>query len=211
MTRSSTYKLLRSTHSQYVLKSVIAIISSGVTLILLCWSLLNYQPTQSLYGPRAIYSLIVLAVFLACLGRLLLLRLLTAEATNSKAPPERLRNEWKPLFFVDITAPLYLAAGVLIDVPAAVITAIVVQIFLQGFTFARGFVSWREACYRVGSTALVALLASWAYIWVSGTSHPNYNFNLPIYHLAESKELLGAILAAVIMLLLIVLVSFPLM
>jgi signal transduction histidine kinase len=211
MTRISAYKLLRFTHSQHILKSVIAIISLGVTLVLLCWSLLNYHPVQNLYGPRAIYSLIVLAVILAFLGRLLLLRLLSSETMNSKVPPQRLRNEWKPLFFVDITAPLYLAAGVLIDVPAAVITAIVVQLFLQGFTFVRGFVSWREACYRVGSTALVALLASWAYISISGTSHNNYTINLPIYHLAESKELLGSILAAVIMLLSLVLVSFPLM
>src|SRR5437879_2272765 len=211
MTRISAYKLLLLTRSQHILKSVIAIISLGVTLVLLCWSLLNNHPVQNLYGPRAIYSLIVLAIILAFLGRLLLLRLLYAETMNSKVSPQRLRNEWKSLFFVDITAPLYLAAGVLIDVPAAVITAIVVQLFLQGFTFACGFVSWREACYRVGSTALVALLASWAYLSISGTSHNNYTINLPIYHVAESKELLGSILPAFIMQLLIVLVSFPLM
>ncbi|MFL5627336.1 MAG: sensor histidine kinase [Ktedonobacteraceae bacterium] len=211
MTPSSMHKLMHFFHSQLNGKAVVAIISLGVTLVLLGWSLANYQPIHNFYGPRAIYSLIILAVLLALLGRLLLLRLLSAETSDSKLTPQRLRNAWKPLFFVDITAPLYLAAGVLISVPAAVITAIVTQIFLQGFTLLRGFISWKEAMYRVGSTAMVVLLADGAYTWISGTSHSNYGISLPIYHVAESKELLGSILSAIIMQLLIVLVSFPLM
>ncbi len=211
MTPSSTHKLMHFFRSQLDGKSVVAIISLGVTLVLLGWSLANYQPVHNLYGPRAIYSLIVLAVILALLGRLLLLRLLSAETSASKLTPQRLRNEWKPLFLVDITAPLYLAAGVLIDVPAAIITAILTQIFLQGFTLLRGFISWREAMYRIGSTALVVLLADGVYIWISGASHSNNTINLPFNHFAESKELLGSILGAIIMQLLIVLASFPLM
>ncbi len=208
MTPSSTFRWLRFFRSQLELKAVVALLALPVTALLLGWSFANYQPAQNLYGPRAIYSLVFLSIFLALLGRLLLLRLLTSKASGSEL--QRLRQEWKPLFLVDVTAPLYLAAGVLIGVPAAVITAILTQLFLQGFTLIHGFVSWKEASYRVASMGLVALLSITAYTLVSGTSHNDFSLQLPLYHLAETKELLGSILAATCMQALIILFSLPL-
>src|ERR1700716_3191777 len=124
------------------LKPVVALLSLCVAVGLLIWSLTNYQPVSNVYGPRAIYSLIFLSVFLSLLGRFFLLRLLRVETAKREAIPHRMRTTWRSLFLIDITAPCYLAAGVLIGVPAAVLTALVTQAFLQGLTLWRGFVSW---------------------------------------------------------------------
>ena len=55
-------------------KPVVAILSLCIALGLLVWALDNYQPNPNFYGPRAIYSLMLLSVALALLGRILLLR-----------------------------------------------------------------------------------------------------------------------------------------
>ncbi len=125
------------------LKPIVAIFSLGLALSLLTWSLYNYQPAPNLYGPRAIYSLLILSILLAMLGRLLLLRLLKLEAAQTDLLRHRLRTSWRFLFLFDLTAPLYLAAGVLIGPPAAVLLALVTQTILQGFTLLRGFASSR--------------------------------------------------------------------
>src|SRR5205823_8385003 len=132
------------------------------------------------YGPRAIYSLMILSIILALLGRFLLLRILKLETAESQTPPDaqRLRGEWKPLFLFDITAPVYLAAAVLIDVPAAVLTAIITQSFLQVYTLLRGYVSWREASYRLAATAVIVFLVGMLYIRIAGSIHHSFSSNL---------------------------------
>jgi signal transduction histidine kinase len=190
------------------LKPVVAILSLCIAIGLLAWALGNYQPVPGIYGPRAIYSLIFLSVFLSLLGRVLLLRLLRLESAKREIVPNHIRVTWKSLFLIDIAAPCYLAAGVLIGVPAAVLTAIVTQTFLQGFTLLRGFVSWLEAGYHIGTTALLVLISDTLYTSIGGPPH-NY---LSIDHflpLTESKEFLGSILAALVMMILIFMVSLP--
>ncbi|HZU70321.1 MAG TPA: sensor histidine kinase [Ktedonobacteraceae bacterium] len=192
------------------LKPLIALFSLCVTVGLTAWALTNYRPVPNLYGPRAIYSLIFLSVFLSLMGRILLLRLLRQESANREIVPNRMRIAWRSLFLIDVTAPCYLAAGVLIGVPAAVLTAVVTQVFLQGFTLWRGFVSWQEASYRIGTTALLVLIADSIYNAIGGPPH-NYT---SIYHflpLTESREFLGSILGALVMMALILVVSFPIL
>lgn len=211
MAHSTTFQWKRLLRPQFYLKSGIALVSLCIALILFVWSLLNYQPAHNFYGPRAIYSLVFLSVVLALLGRLLLLRLLKLETADSDTvlTQHRLRAAWQPLFLFDINAPIYLAAGVLIGVPAAVLTALITQLFLQGYTLIRGFVSWVDACYRLASTALLVFISDIIYTLVAGSSHDYFTFSAPLYHFAETKELFGSILAAVVMLLLIALASFP--
>lgn len=213
MTTSKPYKLLWFFRTSSHLKLVVAVLSLGVSLLFFTWSLVKYEPAHNFYGPRAIYSLVALSIILALLGRFFLLRILKLEAVDVHSSPDvqHLREEWKPLFLFDITAPIYLAATVLIDVPAAVLTAVITQSFLQVYTLVRGYVSWREASYRVVATTVVVFLSGSLYKWVAGSMHHGFSSNLPLYHLAESKELLGSILAAAIMLCLLGLVSFSLM
>ncbi|TMC89555.1 MAG: hypothetical protein E6J22_14185, partial [Chloroflexi bacterium] len=161
MTTSKPYKISWFSQSNSHMKSVIAALSLGVSLLLFIWSLMNYQPAHNLYGPRAIYSLVLLSIILALLGRFLLLHSLKLEASEAQVlpPAHRPREAWKPLFLFDITAPLYLAAAVLIGVPAAVLTALITQLFLQAYTFLRNYVGWKEASYRLTATAVVVLLS----------------------------------------------------
>src|SRR5713101_2933386 len=183
-------------------KPVVAILSLCIALGLLVWALYNYQPNPNFYGPRAIYSLMLLSVALALLGRILLLRQFKAEGMHLP-----LRTAMLPLFLFDITAPLYLAAGVLIGPPAAVLLALITQASLQGFTLLRGFVSLTEACYRIASTALLALLSGAIYTWIAG---PPLNRLINQYtQIHESREFLGSIVAALVMMLLIIIVSLP--
>ena len=174
---------------------------------------MTYEPAHNFYGPRAIYSIVALSIILALLGRFFLLRILKLETADAQASPDaqHLRVEWKPLFLFDITAPIYLAATVLIDVPAAVLTAVITQSFLQVYTLMRGYVSWREASFRLAATTLVVFLSGSLYKWIGGSVHHAFLPILPLYQLAESKELIGSILAAAIMLVLLGLISFSLM
>ena len=190
------------------LKPVVALLSLCIAVGLLIWSLANYQPAPNFYGPRAIYSLVLLSVFLSLLGRILLLRLLRLESAKKETILYRMRTAWRSLFLIDITAPCYLAAGVLIGVPAAVLTALVTQAFLQGFTLIRGFVSWLEACYRIGTTALIVMISDTIYAAIGGPPHNYLSIN-HLLPLTESNEFLGSILAALVMMVLISLVSFP--
>ena len=192
------------------LKPIVAMLSLCIAVGLCVWALAHYQPppAPNLYGPRVIYSLILLSVLLSLIGRVLLLRLLTRESTKRDAAPHRMQTAWRSLFLIDITAPCYLAAGVLIGVPAAILTAVVTQVFLQGFTLLRGFVSWLEAGYRIGTTALLVMISDTVYTAIGGPPR-NYLTLSQFQPLTESKEFLGSILAAVVMMALILLVSFP--
>src|SRR6266849_3843133 len=189
------------------LKLAVSILSLCIALGLLAWSLSHYQPNPNFYGPRAIYSLLILSISLALLGRILLLRLLKLEAKTTDTQRNRLPESWRFLFLFDITAPLYLAAGVLIGPPAAVLMALMTQTVVQGFTLWRGFVSWMEACYRIASTALLVLISSAVYSWIGGPAQNHFVNHFQPF--AESKEFLGSILAAMVMMFLIIVVSLP--
>jgi signal transduction histidine kinase len=138
-------------------------------------------------------------------------RLLKLEKRDAKKAllPQRLRGAWRQLFLFDITAPFYLAAAVLIGVPAGVLTALVTQAFLQAYTCLRGYVSWMEASYRLAFTALVVLPSGASYYWIAGSTDTFFSPNSALDHISESREFLGSIVAAIVMLLLIALISFP--
>src|SRR5713226_1684903 len=189
------------------LKLAVSILSLCIALGLLAWSLSHYRPYPNFYGPRAIYSLLILSISLALLGRILLLRLLKLEAKTTDTQRNRLPDSWRFLFLFDITAPLYLAAGVLIGPPAGVLMALMTQTVVQGFTLWRGFVSWMEACYRIASTALLVLISSAVYSWIGGPAQNHFINHFQPF--AESKEFLGSILAAIVMMFLIIVVSLP--
>src|SRR5216683_1977783 len=134
-------------------KPVVAILSLCIALGLLVWALYNYQPNPNFYGPRAIYSLMLLSVALALLGRILLLRQFKAEGMHLP-----LRTAMLPLFLFDITAPLALLSGAI-------------------------------------------------YTWIAG---PPLNRLINQYtQIHESREFLGSIVAALVMMLLIIIVSLP--
>lgn len=188
---------------------LVTFFSLAVALALLAWSLYNYKvpPPPIMYGARAIYSIIVLSITLALLGRTLLLNAIKHESGVTYVLYHRLPSSWQGLFLFDVTAPVYLAAGVLIGVPAGVLTALITQTILQVFTYVRGFVSLAEAAYRVAATSVVVLIADGLFSLIGGhqKSHALDHFSPPV----ESNELLGCILAAIIMLLLLTLVSLP--
>src|SRR5579859_1098567 len=187
---------------------LVTFVSLAVVLALIVWSLYNYQPPPppTIYGSRAIYSIIVLSITLALLGRYLLLYAIKRESGVAHVLYHRLPSSWQALFLFDVTAPVYLAAGVLVGVPAGVLTALITQTVLQAFTYRRGFVSLAEAAYRVAVTAVVVLVSDSLFTVIAGTQHSHTNhFSQP----AESNELLGCILAAIVMLLLLALISLP--
>ena len=190
---------------------LVTFFSLAVALVLLTWSLYHYQPPPPpiIYGARAIYSIIILSMTLALLGRYLLLSAIKSEGGVTRVLYHRLPSSWQALFLFDITAPVYLAAGVLVDVPAGVLTALITQTALQIFTYLRGFVSLAEAAYRVAATAVVVLLSDGLFTLIAGTQHSQATSHYS--QLTESNELLGCILAAIVMLLLLALISLPAM
>ena len=182
-------------------KPLLLFSSLAVALSLLVWSLHNYRWPRIFYGPRAIYSMMALSIALALLGRYLLLRMIKRESGMTRILYHRLPLSWQMLFLFDITAPIYLAAGVLVGVSAAVLTALVTQTALQLFTYTRRFVSLAEASYRIASTALIVLVADGVFISIVGTQKSQVVDNYS--KLTESNELLGCIFAALVMLLLL--------
>ncbi|HLX41143.1 MAG TPA: histidine kinase [Ktedonobacteraceae bacterium] len=174
---------------------------------LLVWSLYTYQPAPTIYGPRAIYSIIVLSGTLALLGRYLLLRIIKRESGITPIQYHRMPQTWQMLFLFDITAPIYLAAGVLVGVSAGVLTALITQTALQLYTFICRSVSLVEAWYRIASTAVVVLIADTFFTLIAGTQQQQAVNGYS--QLSESKELLGSIVAVVVMMLLLTLASLP--
>jgi signal transduction histidine kinase len=203
----SNVNTLKQTELLHV-KYIVGILSFCIACGLLVWSLYHYQPNPNLYGPRAIYSMVILSIALALSGRVMLLRMLKQELAKKDVLHYHLRSTWRLLFLFDITAPLYLAAAVLIGPPAAVLLALITQTVLQGFTLSRKFVSWTEACYRIASIALITLISSLVYRWIGGP--PLNHFVDQFKPIGESKEFLGSILAAVVMMLLLMVFSLTL-
>ena len=200
-TKVDFLKLNRSSYMRYIG----TFLSLCIVLGLLTWSIYQYQPNPNFYGPRAIYSMLILSVALALLGRIILIRMLKFEIAQAGIHPYQLRSAWRFLFLIDITAPLYLAAGVLIGPPAAVLLALITQTALQGFTLSQRFVSWPEACYHIVGISLIALVSSLVYRLIGGP--PQIHFVDHFQPIAESKEFLGSILAATVMLLLFIMYS----
>jgi signal transduction histidine kinase len=188
-----------------IIRYIVSLLSLCVILGLFLWSLYNYQPNPTFYGPRAIYSMLILSITLALLGRIILIRMLKFETAKTDIHPYQLHATWRLLFLIDVAAPLYLAAGVLIGPPAAVLLASITQIVLQGFTLFRRFISWPEAVFSIASISLIALISSVVYRWIGGP--PQTQFVDHFQPIAESKELLGSILAATVMLLLYIVFS----
>ncbi|HXR66055.1 MAG TPA: sensor histidine kinase [Ktedonobacteraceae bacterium] len=179
-----------------------------VSLGLLTWSLVNYriQPTQPIfYGSRAIYSTLLLALVLAVLGRILLLRILKLEIGNAPDSEPYRNDTWRLLLLLDVVAPIYLTAGVLLGLYAAVLVALITQFVVQGYTFMRGLISWKTAMYHVTATGVLVLIASALFKYIESL------FRAP--HMGasylESWELIATLLATTAMTLLLVLVSLP--
>jgi signal transduction histidine kinase len=141
----------------------VSIISLSLILALLLWSLWNYRPVNNAYGPRAIYSLTFLSVGVALAGRWLLVRMLRRKSGN--APPG-----WNSLFYIDLSVPLYLAAGALIDPPAAVLVAMITQGWIAA-VFSRQYLPLSLACYRVAAMGLIIFLASSMDAVIGGPPH----------------------------------------
>ncbi|HEX6482932.1 MAG TPA: sensor histidine kinase [Ktedonobacteraceae bacterium] len=144
-------------------KAFVFIISPGCIGALLFWSLWNYRPVSNSYGARAIYSMALLSVALAFAGRWLLVRILRQDSGN-----EPLASN--PLFLMDISVPLYLAAGALINPPAAVLVALVTQGCLQ-VVASRRFVPLSSACYRVATLGLIIFVATNLDTFIGGPPH----------------------------------------
>src|SRR5579885_2620381 len=149
-------------------RTILELFFWAVILSLFAWSLLNFhlEPTQPIfYGRRAIYSIILLAVILALLGRVLLLRILKVELGGWQDGRAHRVIAWQFLLFLDVAAPIYLAAGVLLGLFAAVLTALVTQLVVQGYTRWRGVISWTTASYHVATTrSSASYLESWELI-----------------------------------------------
>src|SRR5579871_2921944 len=123
MIHESTHKFSLRSYTE----PLVTFLALAVALALLVWSLHNYQqpPPPIIYGARAIYSIILLSIILALLGRYLLLYAIKRESGVTHVLYHRLPSSWQALFLFDVTAPVYLAAGVLVDVPGAVLTALI--------------------------------------------------------------------------------------
>jgi signal transduction histidine kinase len=195
--------------SNSYLRRVITTLASAVTIGLLIWSLVNYhiQPTQPIfYGGRAIYSILFLSIGLALLGQLLLLRILNAEIGLLSARRSQHNTTWRLLLLFDLTAPIYLAAGVLLGVFAAVLTALLTQLVVQGYTLWRGLISWTSAAYRVASTGVLVLVSTAVFQRIS-TMFPSPPPLATSY--LESWELIATLLASSVMMVLLTVVSLP--
>jgi signal transduction histidine kinase len=178
-----------------------------VSLALLAWALVNYrlQPTQPIfYGSRAIYSTLFLALALALLGRMLLLRILKLEIGGVPDSRSRHGDTWRVLLLLDVVAPVYLTAGVLLGLYAAVLVALVTQLVVQGYTLLRGLISWTTAMYHVASTGLLVLVSAALFRYIEALFHATPNMGTSYL---ESWELIATLLATLVMTLLLILVS----
>src|SRR5690349_20905611 len=99
-------------------------LACSITIGLFAWSLVNYhvEPTQPIfYSNRAIYTIMLLSISLALLGRVMLLRILKAEIGSLVIGRFQQNTPWRMLLLFDVTAPIYLAGGVLLGLFAAVL------------------------------------------------------------------------------------------
>ncbi len=143
-------------------QTLVSITSLCLIGALLAWSLWNYRPVSNAYGSRAIYSITLLSVMLALGCRWLILRLLRE---SGKEP-----FVWNPLFLIDVTVPLYLAAGALLTPPTAVIVALVTQGCMQAI-FSRRAAPLPYILYRIAAIGLIVFIASIVDALIGGPPH----------------------------------------
>jgi signal transduction histidine kinase len=144
-------------------KTLVTLISLCLIGALLLWSLWNYRPVNNAYGARAIYSLTLLSVVLALACQWLLTRGIHQENGNKPLAGNS-------LFLLDVSVPLYLAAGALINPPAAVLVALLTQGGVQA-VFSRRAVPLSFALYRVAATGLIIFLATSLDTLIGGPPH----------------------------------------
>jgi len=195
--------------SQRFAKHTLLLLSCAVTIGLFVWSLLDYhiETTQPIfYGRRAIYSILLLSVVLALLGRILLLCMLKMEVGARQENEVQRAMTWQLLLLLDVAAPIYLASGVLLGRFAAVLTALVTQLIVQGYTLWRGSISWTNAAYRVATTGLLVLIATVVFQAVEAI-FPNSLYSGTSY--LESWELVATLLASFAMMVLLIAVALP--
>ncbi len=192
-----------------LLRYLLVALASLLTLGLFIWSIANYhlQLTQPIfYGSRAIYSIILLCLIVGLFGQILLLRILKAEIGPLSAKEAQRNITWRLLLLFDVAAPIYLAAGVLLGIFAAVLTALVTQLIVQGYTSWRGLASWTASVYRIATTGVLVLLSTTVFQRVSAifraTSHAGTSY-------LESWELIGTVLAACVMMVFLMIVALP--
>jgi signal transduction histidine kinase len=190
-------------------RRLLILCSLALSVALLIWALTKYQISPTNLGLHTVAKLILLSMLLALVGRLLLGYMLRAETPEMKSAQRRAPPLWRPVFLLDLNAPIYLAVGVLTNIPAAVLTVLITQTPLQIYTALRGLLSWTEACYRVGGMALLVLIAGKAYKWLAGPPH-DLKYGI-IDRVDETKEVFGATVAAVIMLILIIILFAPML
>lgn len=138
--------------------------SLGLIGALLLWSLWTYRPVHNAYGTRAIFSMALLAVALALASQWLLARTLRRENGGGAGGKNT-------LFLLDVSVPLYLAAGALINPPAAVILALLTQGCVQAVFASRHSVPLAWALYRVATTGLIIFLATSLDMFIGGPPH----------------------------------------
>lgn len=188
-------------------RRMLTLFSWLVIASLFAWALVNFhiEPTQPIfYGRRAIYSIMLLAVVLALLGRILLLRIIALELGDWQGGEKYSAVSWHLLLFLDVAAPIYLAAGVLLGTFAAVLTALVTQLIVQGYTRWRGVISWATATYQVAMTGLLVLVCTAAFQYVKAL-FPDSPYAGTSY--LESWELIATLLASLAMMLLLMAVA----
>lgn len=188
---------------------IFTVVASITSIGLFIWSLINYhpEPTQPIfYGGRAIYTIILLSITLALLGRILLLRILNVEIGALPTRHFQQNLTWRMLLLFDITAPIYLAGGVLLGLFAAVLMALVTQTVVQGYTLWRGITSWSAAAYRVVTTGLLVLLTTFVFQHIATlfpvSTHPSTSY-------LESWELIATVMSSSVMMGLLVIASLP--
>lgn len=180
---------------------LVIVLSSAVIIALLLWSLWNYRPVREAYGPRAIYSMMALSIVLALACRWLLVRLLSQDSEYDSPVSN-------PLFLMDITVPLYLAAGALLTPPTAVLVALVTQGCLHA-TFSRRLIPLHSLCYRVAAMGLIVFVSTNVYGLMAGPPH----IAVTAQNFSSDQELLNftsSLVADLIMLVLLPLSWVPL-
>lgn len=194
--------------AQNLARTALGILCWAIALGMFAWSVVNFhlEPTQPIfYGRRAIYSIILLAVILALLGRILLLRILKVELGSWQDNRTHRALTWQFLLFLDVAAPIYLAAGVLLGLFAAVLTALVTQCIVQGYTRWRGVISWTSAGYHSATTALLVLISTAVFQSIR-TFSPAEQYSLSYL---ESWELIATLLASLVMMALLIVILLP--
>lgn len=158
-------------------RAVVAILSSGVIGALLLWAVWSYRPVREAYGSRAIYSMTLFSVGLALASRWLLTRVLRQNSGHEPLVSN-------PLLLLEITVPLYLAAGALLTPSAAVLVALVTQGCLHA-VFSRRSVPLHHTLYRVAAMGLIIFVATNAYALIAGPPH----IEVTVQNFSSAQEL----------------------